>query len=367
LKKTKKGLLLVSTLVFFLFIGYQYAADNTFNNQSDENNPKGTRIKDTNDMEHVSNNNVSLNDKMERTRNEWDCVKPNEVGKIMIIMYHNIGNEESTWSRHYSNFKKDLETLYKKNYRLISMKDFIDNNIDIPAGYTPVIITFDDGLEGQFSFIRKADGINIHPNCAVRILESFNEQHPDFGKKAVFYINSYPVAFGQPEFVKEKLNYLVKNGMEIGNHTYSHKNLAKITPEEIKEEIGKNIAMIKKSVPEYEVCSLALPYGGIPKNLAVVAKGNWGEIKYKNKSILLVGAEPALPPNHVAFDPLKIPRIRGSERYLQKWLEYFDANPRERYVSDGDPDIITVPQDLVFQINKHSLKGKVLRTYNRSN
>lgn len=362
----KKVCFFISILLFFLFVGCQHAADNTFNSQSDKDNPKDEEIEDTRGMEHVCNNDMIAKDKEEETKIDWDSIKPNEVGKIMIIMYHNISSEESTWSRHYSNFKKDLETLYKKNYRLISMKDFIDNNIDIPAGYTPVIITFDDGLKGQFSFMRKADGVNIHPNCAVKILEDFNEQHPDFGKKAIFYINSYPVAFGQPEFVREKLNYLVKNGMEIGNHTYSHKNLAKITPREIKEEIGKNIAMIKKNVPEYEVDSLALPYGEIPKNLNVVVEGSYREIKYRNKSILLVGAEPALPPNHVDFNPLKIPRIRGSERYLQKWLEYFDANPGERYVSDGDPNIVTVPQNLVSQINKHGLKGKVLRIYDNN-
>ena len=32
-------------------------------------------------------------------------LKPNESGKIMILMYHNIGEEEQTWTRTVDNLK----------------------------------------------------------------------------------------------------------------------------------------------------------------------------------------------------------------------------------------------------------------------
>ncbi len=47
---------------------------------------------------------------------------PNEMGRVMVLMYHNIGSEEATWTRTPENFKKDLNTLYEKGYRPISLK-----------------------------------------------------------------------------------------------------------------------------------------------------------------------------------------------------------------------------------------------------
>jgi len=40
------------------------------------------------------------------------------------------------------------------------------------------------------------------------------------------------------------------------------------------------------------------------------------------------------------------PRIQAIERELAHWLGYFDRNPGERFVSDGDPDTVTVPAAL---------------------
>ena len=48
-------------------------------------------------------------------------LKPNEAGKVMILMYHNIGPEEKVWTRTPENFLRDLTTLYDKGYRPISL------------------------------------------------------------------------------------------------------------------------------------------------------------------------------------------------------------------------------------------------------
>ncbi len=45
-------------------------------------------------------------------------------------------------------------------------------------------------------------------------MEAFNEAHPDFGLKGIFYLNGgYP--FKQKELVDYKLNYLLDNGLEL--------------------------------------------------------------------------------------------------------------------------------------------------------
>ena len=43
-----------------------------------------------------------------------------------------------------------------------------------------------------------------------------------------------------------------------------------------------------------------------------------------------------------SFDPYRLPRIQAVEIELAHWLNYFERNPQERYVSDGDPAVITV-------------------------
>ena len=114
-------------------------------------------------------------------------LKVNELGKIRVLMYHGIGEEEDVWVRTPENFRKDLQTLYDKGYRAIGMKDYIEGNIDTPPGTTPVIITFDDGLQGQFNVLGDGDEFVVDPNCAVGILEDFNKVS-DFGLKATFYV-----------------------------------------------------------------------------------------------------------------------------------------------------------------------------------
>lgn len=291
-------------------------------------------------------------------------VKPNEAGKVMIIMYHDISDREGEWSRHYENFRKDLEIFYQKGYRLISLKDFLDNNIDIPAGFSPIIFTFDDGTKGQFNLIERDGELVIDPVCAVGILEEFNKEYPDFGMAATFYVY-YPIPFRQKEYIGQKFKYLIKNGMDIGNHTYSHANLREISRDEIQKEIGLHVKKTMEYLNEdYEVDTLALPYGAYKReNYDVIIRGKYEDIEYFNRAILMVGAEPALSPVHKRFDPHRLPRIRGSQIYIDKWLKYFDDNPHERYISDGDLNTITVPKEMEKSINPEALKGKELKVY----
>ncbi|HHY14397.1 MAG TPA: polysaccharide deacetylase family protein [Thermoanaerobacterales bacterium] len=294
-----------------------------------------------------------------------DDIKPNELGKVMIIMYHDISGKEGEWSRHYDNFREDLETFYKKGYRLISINDFLSNNIDVPRGMTPLILTFDDGTKGQFNYIEEGNGdLVIDPNCAVGIIKEFNKEYPDFGNSAVFYIN-YPVPFGQKKHVEKKLNYLIENGMEIGNHTYNHGNLRRLGVKELQKEIALHVKSTKEYLgDDYDVNTLALPYGESSKeNMDYIIKGEHSGTDYYNKGILLVGAEPTLVPSHKNFNQYRIPRIRGSEKYINMWLEYFDKNPSQRYISDGNPNTITIPKSAEKNFTSQEIDEKGLVVY----
>ena len=127
-----------------------------------------------------------------------------------------------------------------------------------PEPITPtrtVILTFDDSCKSHYT--------NVAP-----ILKKYG-----FG--ATFFISR----FNQPEnnptsdfmMTKEELKYLDRQGFEIGNHTWGHPNMRKLTDAEIEKQIGKlddylNSAGIKKSV------SFAFPGGPFAENAVKVLK-----------------------------------------------------------------------------------------------
>lgn len=295
---------------------------------------------------------------------EWQA---NEAGKIMILMYHVIGSaKESAWTQTAANFRRDLEMLNEQGYSLLSLKNFLDNKIDTPAGRTPVILTFDDSSPGQFRYFVDEDGTKkIDPECAVGILLDFGKKNPLFGHTAIFYINNNP-PFGQKEFWQEKLQDLVAWGFEIGNHTLTHPKLYKLPPLEVQKELAGLVKLVEETVPGYQVDTLALPYGVSPQNYELAVQGAYEGITYKNRAVLKVGANPALSPAVKGFDPLHLPRVRASTVELAFWLKYFQNNPDQRYVSDGNPQTIAVPDEKEEFLDKRKLEDKKILIWGKN-
>jgi peptidoglycan/xylan/chitin deacetylase (PgdA/CDA1 family) len=300
---------------------------------------------------------------------DFQTVKPNEAGKVMILMYHVIGESEGEWSRRWDNFRKDLEVLYRKGYRLVSLNDYISNSMDVEAGYTPVVITFDDGTQGQFNVIEKDGELTVDPKCAVGIMEDFYSENPDFGLEATFFVY-YPVPFRQKDLIEYKFKYLIEKGMDIGNHTYGHANLGQQDAAGVQSQLGRMAAETKKYLPGYNVNTLALPYGANAKEQyrEFVYSGEYEGAEYQNDVVLLVGSNPAPSPVDKKYDPRKTPRIRATDdpaisTDMYDWMDYFDKNPGERYISDGDPDRVIVPREMEDRVDNGKLGDKELIVY----
>ncbi|MBB6217080.1 peptidoglycan/xylan/chitin deacetylase (PgdA/CDA1 family) [Anaerosolibacter carboniphilus] len=304
---------------------------------------------------------------------DLQMVKPNEAGQIMVLMYHNISEPEAEWTRTPDNLRKDLQILYDKGYRPISLRDYVTGNITIEAGYTPVVLTFDDGWQNNFNLIQDSKGEWIvDSNSAVGILEKFHTEHPDFPLEATFFVNDN-IPFGQKEHLTFKLKYIVEKGMDVGNHTVTHVDFTKADPERMQKELAGIVEMIGKHLPDYEVNTLALPFGSRPKDKSLytyLEQGIHEGTSYKNIAILNVGWDPDKSPYHKDFNPLAIHRIRGSEleKYVQNvgmynWLEQFDKGSRTRFVSDGDPDTVTVPENFKEALDSAKIGNREVKTY----
>jgi len=297
--------------------------------------------------------------------------QPNESGSVPILMYHDLITTGKQREMKYpaAQFRKDMQWLYDNNYRPVSLTQFAQGKVDCPAGTSPVILTFDDALRGQFNYT--GDG-QIDPNCAVGILDQMHKDHPDWQTRGTFFVltdedSKLPPPFYQKEYAQGKLEYLVKEGYDIGNHTVHHRHMRHMTADQVAYEIGKAIDGIHRYIPNYDVNTLALPYGEWPKKESWLVSGTSGGSSYKNIAVLRAAWRPC--PSSIAkgYKPYEIERITPGTGRQQSvwWFNYLKKNASDRYVSDGDPNTITVSQIAIGAVDKARVAklGLHLRTY----
>jgi peptidoglycan/xylan/chitin deacetylase (PgdA/CDA1 family) len=280
----------------------------------------------------------------------------NEVGRVMVLEYHKIDHPEERWTRTPENFRRDLETLYARGYRLTSLNALLAGKVNVPAGTTPVVLTFDDSSPGQFRYILRDGQPVIDPKSAVGVLEAFIKERPDFGRAATFFVlpgASKPNRlFDQPEHEGRKLRFLVENGYEIGNHTLWHANLGKYDETVVRAQLAEAQVWVQRHVPNYQLRTLALPHGVYPRDVQWALQGAAKGTTYRHDAILMVAGGAAPSPFSRNFDPMRLPRIQAVEKDLGYWLAFFEKNPGERFVSDGDPNAVTVPGALRDKVRK---------------
>jgi hypothetical protein len=271
----------------------------------------------------------------------------NELGRVMILEYHKIDYPEERWTRTPENFRRDLETLYARGYRLQGLTALLEGRITVPAGTTPVVLTFDDSSPGQFRYLGRNGAVEIDPRSGVGVLESFIREKPDFGRAATFFVlpgASRPNRlFDQPEHEGRKLRWLVEQGYELGNHTLWHANLGKYDETTVRAQLAEAQVWVQRHVPDYRLRTLALPHGVYPKDLAWALSGTAKGTTYRHEAILMVAGGAAPSPYAKSFDPVRLQRIQAVEHDLRHWLNHFDRTPTDRFISDGNPNTVTLP------------------------
>ncbi|MEO8193878.1 MAG: polysaccharide deacetylase family protein [Gemmatimonadales bacterium] len=284
---------------------------------------------------------------------------PNELGRIPVVEYHLIDTADGRYARERSRFARDLELIYRKGYRPVSISQLLDRKIDLPRGLSPVVFVFDDASPSQFRYIEKNGQLEIDPVSGIGIWMNFRKTHPDWANNAVFCMLSGAAAgrsfFGdkgiegqKSEWRHKKVQWLKDQGFELCNHTLWHANLAKYSDAVVQEQIARGQLAIDSAVPGYKVRTFALPLGVWPKNRALAKSGSWTDpktknvVRYDNEAILEVSGGPTLSPYDPAFNPLSIKRIEIFASQLEQTLDRLDKNGT-RYVSDGDPNTVAKP------------------------
>jgi len=343
------------------------------------------------------NNNNIVDNKIEKTENTEDKQeieisekelteedyrdnKVDELGEVPIMMYHGIHNKKNDetsytggnvdrdgYQRTSEAFINDLEFYYQNGYRMIRLDDYIDGNIDVELGKSPIILTFDDGLSNNIKIngLDKDGNLIIDPNCAVGILETFKEKYPDYNVTATFFVNAG--LFQQQEYNEKIVKWLVENGYDIGNHTWNHVNFTNVDINRTQQEVGRIYEMLDSLIPNNYVNIIALPFGSPysleHENMNYIFNTNYNGKNYNTKAALRVGWKSESSPFSVEFNSKFLKRIRA---YDNNGVEFdiemnFKLLESTRYISDGNVENIVVPQEKVNFIS--DVYTKELITY----
>jgi peptidoglycan-N-acetylglucosamine deacetylase len=135
-----------------------------------------------------------------------------------------------------------------------------DKDKDTPSSGKQVALTFDDGP---------------HPTNTLEILELLEE----YNAKATFFMLGNRVEF-YPDIAK----VIAEKGHELGNHTWSHKDLTSLGQEEMSEEVNITNEVIQNATGE-QATVFRPPYGaindqvrevlGIPSTLWTIDTMDW--------------------------------------------------------------------------------------------
>ncbi len=298
-----------------------------------------------------------------------------ESGRIPILMYHAIhgpAHKGTLYDKEGLNiapetFRKQLAMMYAAHWYPMNMRDILTARMDVPAGKTPVVLTFDDARGTQFHYLQ--DG-SVDPNCAVGILQAFHKTHPDWPLKATFYVLPKsawnPAPFWQPGTETKKLRALEADGFEIANHTTTHRMMGRLPAKELIWEMAEAQRYMGDHVPGLRMDTMALPGGDYPKNKALWAdlrSGKLGKITYSNRCLLMAWGGPSRNWVDKKFDPDRISRIGVGPGWAERAIKALQTGRIPEYVSDGNPDTVAMPRSEVKYINRKSLQGARLVAY----
>ena len=351
-----------------LEVSYEYSEEIEKDKVISQNIKKGTELKE-NDIVSI----VVSKGKIDKEKLAGDGI--NELGKVPIMMYHGIREKTSSstgtvggnvdkdgYNRTPSAFREDLEYYYENGYRMIRLEDYINGKVDVEYGKSPIILTFDDGNEDNIKVtgLDENGNIIIDKNSAVGILEEFKKNHPDANVTATFFVNAG--MFNQSEYNEKILKWMVENNYDIGNHTQTHLDIKKSSADKVQKEIVYVYEELEKIIPGKYVKIIALPFGSpyskTHDNFKYVLSSTYNDKTYETEAALRVGWEPEVSCFDNDFDKTFLKRCRAYDNNGKEFdiKMVFDMLEKNRYISDGEPNIITIKESDKTKLGETNMK-----------
>ena len=222
---------------------------------------------------------------------------------LPVITYHGVTDQKAAYAG--ADYYRVTLSTFIRHMRLIESEGFhpitfkhIKSGAPLPEN--PMVITFDDGEENNYSE-------------ALPVLRRFR-------MPGVFFIISGNI--DQIGWMKEhQIKELAQAGMEIGSHSVSHRFLSNLPETDLRDELSNSKKSLEHASGE-EVLSLALPGGRGSQMVRLHG--------YENGYEFLATSEPGI--NQDGFDPFKIQRWTMTESLSDRKL---------RSILTGNPGVIT--------------------------
>lgn len=174
-----------------------------------------------------------------------------------ILMYHSVGDSSILFNVLPTDFKKQMDYLYKHKYRVIKLKNLIEkikNKEKIEA--KTVALTFDDGYKENYG-------------SAFSVLKKYNFP------ATIFLVSSYMGAkFNGLEVLNwQEIREMKNSGLiDFGFHSHTHpRNIDNLDKEKFLEEINKSKEILKEINP---VMVFAYPRGKFTDKQVSILKQN---------------------------------------------------------------------------------------------
>jgi len=158
---------------------------------------------------------------------------------IPILMYHSIGDEKDNDAViSPERFAEQMDFLYKNNYNpltLDAVADYIRQGKPLPV--KPVVLTFDDGYRDTYDVV-------------MPILKQY-------GFPSMVFIPAGEVG---TNLSWEQIKEMKASGMQVGSHSYYHRELLTLSPAEQAEEIAKSKEVLDRNLQQ-DTRWFSYPYG----------------------------------------------------------------------------------------------------------
>lgn len=184
-------------------------------------------------------------------------VFPPATPRVVVLCYHSIHPTKHFASATPEQFRAQLHWL-RANCELISFRDVL-NATSAGSGSRPLVaITFDDGYADNYEYALPLLS-EFEATATFFVTVGLIEKDQDVVEHLISL--RHPA---QGEDVKGlewwQVQSLHDSGMEIGSHTYSHPNLARIPPERVDVELRRSKSLLEDRIGS-EITTLAYPFG----------------------------------------------------------------------------------------------------------
>jgi len=209
--------------------------------------------------------------------------------KAVPILYYHAVNDDITGLEELfvspSEFEKQMKYLKDDSYSVITFKQLKD----ISTIEKPVIITFDDGYEDNYTY-------------AYPILKKY-------GFKATVFLCCDVV--DKPLFLKKNQIEEIKELVNIQSHTVTHRKLSELKSGEIEEELSDSKKILEQ-LTGTQVDALAYPYGDYDGRVIETAK------KYYKYAVISGGGIYHEGDDSYEIKRVYIPRELNLEGFIKK-------------------------------------------------